>query len=166
MINTEPPYFFMPWTWPQLDSNFRRKQISGHYSKVRHISKPISSCFFVTDVEQNLQETADGAIPEIIPIHFNYAQFSTQPATSNHSKFEGCCTPTKFLIRLFKISKCFYVQDTCIVGALRHAMLALLVQVHSKTCKTLPMMQYLKSYPFILIIGVDEYESELVILHF
>ena len=45
-------------------------------------------------------------------------------------------------------------------------MLALLVQVHSKTCKTLPMMQYLKSYPFILIIGVDEYESELVILHF
>ena len=90
MIHTEPPYFFMPWTWPQLDSNFRRKQISGHYSKVRHISKPISSCFFVTDVGQNLQETADGAIPEIIPIHFNYAQFSTQPATSNHSKFEGC----------------------------------------------------------------------------
>ena len=88
--DTEPPYFFMPWTWPQLDSNFRRKQISGHYSKVRHISKPISSCFFVTDVGQNLQETADGAIPEIIPIHFNYAQFSTQPATSNHSKFEGC----------------------------------------------------------------------------
>ena len=92
----------MPWTWPQLDSNFRRKQISGHYSKVRHISKPISSCFFVTDVEQNLQETADGAIPEIIPIHFNYAQFSTQPATSNHSKFEGCCTQTKFLIGFIK----------------------------------------------------------------
>ena len=88
----------MPWTWPQLDSNFRRKQISGHYSKVRHISKPISSCFFVTDVGQNLQETADGAIPEIIPIHFNYAQFSTQPATSNHSKFERCCTPTNFLM--------------------------------------------------------------------
>ena len=104
MIDTEPPYFFMPWTWPQLDSNFRRKQISGHYSKVRHISKPISSCFFVTDVGQNLQETADGAIPEIIPIHFNYAQFSTQPATSNHSKFEGCCTLTKFLI-LSKMSK-------------------------------------------------------------
>ena len=92
----------MPWTWPQLDSNFRRKQISGHYSKVRHISKPISSCFFVTDVGQNLQETADGAIPEIIPIHFNYAQFSTQPATSNHSKFEGCCTQTKFLIGFIK----------------------------------------------------------------
>ena len=102
MIHTEPPYFFMPWTWPQLDSNFRRKQISGHYSKVRHISKPISSCFFVTDVGQNLQETADGAIPEIIPIHFNYAQFSTQPATSNHSKFEGCCTPTKFLMGFIK----------------------------------------------------------------
>ena len=107
MIHTEPPYFFMPWTWPQLDSNFRRKQISGHYSKVRHISKPISSCFFVTDVGQNLQETADGAIPEIIPIHFNYAQFSTQPATSNHSKFEGCCTPTKFLMRFIKSFKMF-----------------------------------------------------------
>ena len=78
----------MPWTWPQLDSNFRRKQISGHYSKVRHISKPISSWFFVTDVEQNLQETGDGAIPEITPIHFNYAQQSHVSKASHLQSFK------------------------------------------------------------------------------
>ena len=60
-------------------------------------ASPLNECLLY-----NMQETADGAIPEIITIHFNFAQFSTQPATSNHSKFEGCCTQTKFLIGFIK----------------------------------------------------------------
>ena len=63
----------------------------------------------MTGDEQSLQETADGAIPEITPIHFNYAQFSTQPATSNHSKFESCsimCTQN-ILSGVSKLSKVF-----------------------------------------------------------
>ena len=57
---------------------FRRLVYEVPYSNLRLL-------FVVT----NLQGTGFGAIPGIISGHFNYAQFSTQPATSNHSKFEG-----------------------------------------------------------------------------
>ena len=65
----------MLWFWPRLDWIVRRKQISGHYSKVGRISEPISSWIFARDAEQNQPKLGDGVTPEITPIHFNYIFF-------------------------------------------------------------------------------------------
>ena len=56
------PLFFKR---PLHARNLRRKQIRDHYSKVRRISKPISSWFYARDAERNSPGLGDVVTPVI-----------------------------------------------------------------------------------------------------